>query len=735
MLKEKAQTKAGRLLTPLILGLGLTVALVLFVPLGQAAPAGRPQEQPINLMRETSQLFNLAPIAPAEPYLVKDIYTGNGDSRPEYLTNVNGTLFFSADDGSSGTELWKSDGTMTGTVMVKDINPGSGGSYPYYPTESNGTLFFSADDGSNGRELWKSGGTVTGTVMVKDIYSGTNGSLPLNLAGVNGTLFFVANDGNSGWELWKSDGTVTGTVQVKDINPGAGFSSPSPPVAVNGTLFFSADDGSSGRELWKSDGTMTGTVQVRDIYSGTNGSSLAHLTDVNSTLFFQADDGSSGQELWKSDGTVTGTVMVKDINPGFSSAPDELIDVNGTLFFRAFDGSNWSELWKSDGTMTGTVMVKDICPGNCSSDPWPLTDVNGILFFSANDGSNGRELWKSDGTVTGTVIVKDINPLNSSLPYYLTDVSGTLFFRADDGSSGQELWKSDGTMTGTVQVKDIYSGTNGSAPYFLTDVNGMLFFNADDGTTGEELWALTVAPDLVLVKAATPSTSLAPGAPVTYTLTFGNNGYTQASSVLITDVVPITLTGISYTSSGVTIIPTGNVSYTWWVADLESGKGGIITITGIVSPSVSGVFSLTNQATITATVTDVNPYNNTSVVTHTIDAEPPQVITTAPLSGTTGVSVTASLVITFSEAIDASTFTYAVAPDPSGWATAWGDGETVVTLNHNPFAYSTMYTVTVITADDLAGNPFFSAPYAWHFTTAPAQESLWKKVFLPLIVK
>ena len=46
-------------------------------------------------------------------------------SIPSDLTNVNGTLYFTADDGTHGEELWKTDGTAAGTVMVKDILPGS----------------------------------------------------------------------------------------------------------------------------------------------------------------------------------------------------------------------------------------------------------------------------------------------------------------------------------------------------------------------------------------------------------------------------------------------------------------------------------------------------------------------------------------------------------------------------------------------------------------------------------
>ena len=64
-------------------------------------------------------------------YLVKQgisddrlVARGYGETQPQNHC-VNGVLYFVANDGQNGRELWKSDGSEGGTMMVADIYPGT----------------------------------------------------------------------------------------------------------------------------------------------------------------------------------------------------------------------------------------------------------------------------------------------------------------------------------------------------------------------------------------------------------------------------------------------------------------------------------------------------------------------------------------------------------------------------------------------------------------------------------
>lgn len=347
--------------------------------------------------------------------LVRDIFPGSTDdgpqdSSPRELVQLNGNVFFRA-ESADGVELWITDGTEAGTLQVLDISPGSstdGGntvpdsSNPSELVVANGQLFFAADDGTTGRELWKSDGTATGTTLVRDIFAGSqaNASTPIELTVLDDEVYFAAQNAENGAELWKSDGTEAGTLLVKDINGGSadGLSATNAMTAANGVIFFAATDGTSGFELWSTDGTEAGTQLVRDIQPGA-GDSLAQVefANVGNTLYFAADNGLDGPELWKTDGTAAGTVLVANINDanGTGSAPSFLTAVGDRVFFSAEDSASGRELWESDGTAAGTLLVADLAAGSQSSEPVELFDLDGTLFFGADDGS-GFDLFTVD---------------------------------------------------------------------------------------------------------------------------------------------------------------------------------------------------------------------------------------------------------------------------------------------------------------------------------------------------
>jgi ELWxxDGT repeat protein len=415
---------------------------------------------------------------------------GTLDSSPGTAVAVGGGgYFFAASDDAQGRELRYSDGTGP-SALVKDIDPGADGSYPGNLTAVGSDLYFTADDGTHGSQLWRSDGTQAGTSMVDDF--GTDANVG-SLVGSGASLFFTrgtdlyVTDGTAGGTRqltstlgtadhlapfaggivfsgdggpWISNGTAGGTRLLK-----AGLDAPDGFTALDGALYFAASTAAHGRELYKSDGTTGGTAELKDIATGSAGSSPAGLTAAGHALFFSAADTGGDVELWRSDGTSGGTARVKDINSGGSSGPSNLTALGSNVYFDADDGSG-PALWRSDGTSGGTVAVRD-AGGHAVTVPAPvLVASGGALFFGARDDDHGYELWRTDGTPAGTGIVKDILPgIGDGLGDGLAAIGGgRVMATIDDGVHGLEPWISDGTAAGTTLDDVNLAGVVGPTP-------------------------------------------------------------------------------------------------------------------------------------------------------------------------------------------------------------------------------------------------------------------------------
>src|SRR6476661_3211952 len=177
------------------------------------------------------------------------------------IVNVNGTLFIATEDTLSGPELFKSDGTLAGTVLVKDVVAGIEGSNPAnlvaVGSGAAARPFFTLsirdhDTSQTNTNLWTTDGTPAGTVMVKDFKAGGSTSRdPGKFLSIGSTLFFEGYDPAAGMELWKC-GLNGQTALVKNINPGTSSADISDLLSYNGTLYFAANDGSDVK-MWRSD--------------------------------------------------------------------------------------------------------------------------------------------------------------------------------------------------------------------------------------------------------------------------------------------------------------------------------------------------------------------------------------------------------------------------------------------------------------------------------------------------
>lgn len=406
-------------------------------------------------------------------------------SYSDRFTSTSSTLFFAKNEfGTTGNELWATDGTAEGTRLVKDIFPGidNGISNQSELIVFNDKIQFLTYRNAIS-ELWTSDGTPQGTNVIASTQelSGAIGEM-YNLIATTRGMFFTYNNSGNDQNLWISNGLISGAFKVKEFEAAPHDSSVSEaPLLFKGSYYFNATDGINGFEIWR-----TNADDITERFS--RGSLINSSADL---LFFSSSDDIHGLELWSTDGTINNTTLIKDISPGEQGTefgPTSYV-VSDKLFFTSKHPIYGRELWTSDGTESGTVNVKDIYPGIPSSEPGIIGSIEAKIIFKANDGVHGEELWVTDGTEVGTQLIADIAPgASSSDIRYWSVVDGIIYFAADNGFNGFELWRSDGTSVGTYLLKDIANGSASGNPFGFTKFNNLIYFSAYDEIQGWAIW-------------------------------------------------------------------------------------------------------------------------------------------------------------------------------------------------------------------------------------------------------
>lgn len=460
---------------------------------------------------------------------------------PSSLTESGGKLFFIADDGSHGNELWVSDGTSSGTFMVKDIAPGLANSvnpimnfYYFSSIAFKNKFYFVADDGTNGSEVWVSDGTIGGTSVLQfnmgSFINISSTGIPLFTVyqnklyfitrpaggGIGNSNHIMVTDGSSTeagffarigveqadlivfdnklWLQYRDFSSNLDSVSVYDtaglvrtLNsdfPGKSVSfvkgNIKNRVVVNNKIMLgvNTDVGQSTTQYYLSNGTSAPTNEI--LADVPNNQISEAIVDQGRLYFVNY----SNNSLYSSD--LIGATSL--LAPGISYYGAFLNEVGGKVCFRRAD-SYGGEPWITDGTPSGTMRLKDIIQGSgdgiTPDYSWLSTKYNGQLFFESNVIPNG--FWKTDGTSGGTVSVTATSDTLFPDLYETKVYNGCLYFNGFShnwfshseifrycgaGLGISENYKSNVSVYPNPTFNSLFIGKNGFENYEITNLVG-----------------------------------------------------------------------------------------------------------------------------------------------------------------------------------------------------------------------------------------------------------------------
>jgi len=465
---------------------------------------------------------------------------------PSEMTAAGGKVFFLA-PGTDGQELWASDGTQAGTLQVTQLAP----SQPFITNPDDpddgpvvaafgGRVYFAANDGAHGWEIWRSNGTVSGTRRITDFADPRPFVLPIlrrGMAEVKGRLIFPAAAGKKGWALWTAGGNPLSVTVLKDCLLGCGHGRQygGRVTAIGGRAVFLLADAAHGTRLWGTDGTAAGTRELRSFCTGSCFLDLTYgFVPLRGRLAFALQGVKTNPDLWWTDGTEAGTRPLTHLTGGIFSGGAAPVAVGSRTFFSAYSASNGQELWVIDKGAAHPAV--DLSKDAASSSPAGLTPLGNHLVFQADKGSGDNGLWQTGGTAATTSQIVDnvslslpspsdcptscvqsiaavdpwvlflpadgqlwrtgVSPeapgntlrlTNLDSPYALYPslavMAGRAFFFVQQPDH-LELWRSDGTPDGTLRVASIPVADRPNEPAVA---GGALWFGVRDDA-GTSIW-------------------------------------------------------------------------------------------------------------------------------------------------------------------------------------------------------------------------------------------------------
>ncbi|WPR71277.1 T9SS type A sorting domain-containing protein [Flavobacterium sp. NG2] len=416
-------------------------------------------------------------------------------SSPSNFIEFNNLLFFTATTESFGREIWVSNGNAGEAYLLKDINVGKENGIETSLTSSviiGNTLYFIAKDEYSNGEIWKTDGTTSGTVKVTDFLNASISKLTL----VGDKIFFLVNNLNNinkinKLDVWTSDGTKQGTnLVVGDLPIWNGISFQG---ECNGRFIFTFQEyGSNESRVWSSDGTSLGTFYLTDKMDG-NGSAIGGTPGLSqyvvkgNFLYFV-----SRYYLYKTDGTVANTAIVAPLHNAQNDLVQysDAIEIKGKLYFLFYQfNKKRMFIWESDGTATGTKKIYDKYNYNKNLFPSNLINHNNQLVFCGPNQTEGTSLVEMNLNDYSLTYIKELHDGIYSIPktFFSRDIDVYRLQNTSDNqlfcfSNDNKAWISKYTEAATIQLPNLESVKN------VFESNRSYYFQKSSGDLGVELW-------------------------------------------------------------------------------------------------------------------------------------------------------------------------------------------------------------------------------------------------------